>query len=301
MLGADIGSVVSGLINSGGNPTTDLAPLFAQIAASGQNERAMINQLPAQLQPLYAQYKASLGQTGANLQTATTDIGQNLLDKTQALYSPTGAPVQATLAALKQQDYSTQPGTLDALRAQLAATGGLQRGGAQSALTKAVLAPAAQYSQQAATVTGQQLDAQQSATQAAINKIAQLDDQTATQLFGMNKEQAMQILQYGRQDLQKQLSDLINQSNTETNQKLGLLGYQANQGYQNAVTDKAQQDAIVNGLVNTGVDAASMYALGGAGGGATTFPQGDTNMNMPLPNPASSVPGYGGGSGLNLY
>ncbi|SRR5260221_668410 len=263
LVGRDLGGVVSGLINSGGNPTTDLAPLFAQIAASGVNERQMINMLPENLKPLYENYKASLGQTGTTLQTATTGIGQKLLDQTKALYNPESPAVQATLAALKQQDYSTLPGTLTNLRSQLAATGGLERGGAGKAITQAVLAPAAQYSQQAANVTGQQLQTQQTATQTALNKIASLDDETAQSLFGMNKEQALQILQYGRQDLRDKLTSLVNQSHSETDQKLGLLGYQANQGYKNAVADKAQQDAIVNGLVNTGVDLAGSYASGG--------------------------------------
>ena len=263
-----IGSVVSGLINSGRDlPTADLAPLFAQIAQSGQNERQLINQLPENLKPLYANYKASLGQAGMTLQDTTKGIGSDLLSKTTALYGPDSPAVKATLAALKQQDYSTLPGTLTNLRAQLAAGGGLERGGANKAITAAVLAPAATYSGQAATVTGQQLTAQQGAVKDALNKVAALDDQTAQSLFGMSKDQASQILQFGRQDLQQQLASLINQANTENSSKLNLLGIGANQAYQNAVTRNAQQDAIVNGLVNTGVSLATgIPDLGGGGG-----------------------------------
>ncbi len=170
---------------------------------------------------------------------------------TKALYDPTSAAVQATLAALKQQDYSTLPGTLTNLRAQLAGTGGLSTGGAGRALTSAVMAPAAQFSQQAANTEANQLNLQQTNVQAALNKIAQLDDQTAQSLFGMSKEQAANILQYGRSDLQTQLSQLINQSVNETNQKLSVEGLQAQNAYQNAVTRNQQQAAVVNGLANT--------------------------------------------------
>lgn len=247
------GGVLAGLLNGDRDrPTPNLQALFQTISAAGENERQLINSLPDELKPLYANYKASLGTAGDTLTATNANIGQTLTDKTAALYDPNGAAVQATLAALKQQDYSTLPGTLTALKAQLAATGGLSRGGAGKAITQAVLAPAVQYSQQAATVTGQQLNAQQAAVQAAINKVAALDESTAQAMFGMSKEQATQILQYGRQDLQSQLAQLVNQSRTETGQNLALQGISANANYQNDVAANTNQAAITNGLVNTG-------------------------------------------------
>jgi len=282
------GGVIAGLLNGDrSQPTPDLAALFGTIAASGQNERQLINSLPVNLQPLYAQYKASLGAAGNTYQTTNAAIGQNLTDQTAALYGPNSAPVQATLAALKQQDYSTLPGTLTALKSQLAATGGLERGGAGKAITQAVLAPAATFSQQAANVTGTQLTAQQQAQQAAINKVAALDETTAQTMLGMSKDQAMQILQYGRQDLQTQLTQLINQSNIETNQNLAVQGIGTNAGYQNAVAQNANQAAVVNGLVNTGVN---------AGGGiinalaAPSSNQGFDPNTMSTPNYANANP-----------
>lgn len=247
------GGILAGLINGDRNQATpDLAALFGTIAASGQNERQLINSLPDNLKPLYDQYKASLGQAGDTLAAQNNTIGQTLTDKTTALYDPNGANVQATLAALKQQDYSTLPGTLTNLKAQLAATGGLSRGGAGKAITQAVLAPAAQYSQQAATVQGQQLNSQQAAVQSAINKVAALDESTAQTLFGMTKDEATNILQNGRQDLQSQLAQLINQSRTETGQNLALQGIASNAAYQNDVAQNTNQAAITNGLINTG-------------------------------------------------
>lgn len=250
------GGVLAGLINGDrSQPTPDLAALFQTIAASGANERQLINQLPVDLQPLYAQYKASLGTAGNTLSSTNATIGQNLTDKTSALYDPNGAAVKATLAALKQQDYSTLPGTLNTLKSSLAATGGLENGGAARAITNAVLAPAATYSQQAATTTGQALTAQQSAVQSALNKVAALDESTAQALFGMSTAEATTILTSGRTDLQNQLAQLINQSNNQTTQTLNAEGIATNAGYQNAVANNAGQAAVTNGLVGTGVNA----------------------------------------------
>lgn len=263
-LASSVGSVVGGLITSGRKlPTMDLAPLFAEIDKAGADREKLIKQLPEDLKPLYAQYQESLGKAGTDLKESTTNIGQKLLEETKALYGPDSDAVKATLAALKQEDYSTLPGTLTNLKAQLAATGGLSRGGAGRAITEAVLTPAQAYSQQAANVMGQQLTTQQQNTQAALNKIASLDEATAQQLFGMSTTEATNILQYGREDLKNQLTDLINNINTVSGQKLGALGIAADVAFKNAQTRNAQQEAVTNALVNTGVDLASNYATSG--------------------------------------
>jgi hypothetical protein len=263
-LGSSIGGVVSGLINSGRKlPTIDVRALFDTINKAGAEKEKLINQLPANLKPLYEQYKASLGEAGDTLEAKTTDIGQQLLQSTKDLYGPNTDAVKATLAALKTEDYSTLPGTLTNLKAQLAATGGLARGGAGKAITEAVLAPAQQYGQQALNVQAQQLNAQQQNVQAALNKIAAMDEATANTLFGMSTQAAQTILTSGRQDLQNQLADLINNIDTRTSQTLGVQGIQANNAYQNAITRNAQQAAVTNALVNLGVDAGTAFASGG--------------------------------------
>jgi hypothetical protein len=303
------GSIISGAINSGrALPTMDLSALFDTINKSGAQKELLIKQLPADLKPLYDQYQASNKTTGQELSSATTDIGQNLLDKSQALYDPNNPMVQATLAALKTQDYSTLPGTLTNLKSQLAATGGLGRGGAEKALTSAVMAPAQQFSQQAMTVQGQQLQQQQQAVQAALNKIAAMDDATAQSLFGMSKEQAANILQYGRQDLQQQLTGLINNIDTKTNQTLGVQGIQAQNAYQNALTRLNQKNALTNDIVSTGVNGLSnidyssfMSGLGGgAGGGGAAFPMAaDSGSAMAaLPAPAGAAAMSSAGSSM---
>jgi hypothetical protein len=286
--------LIGDMINSGRDlPTADMTQLFQTINQAGAYQRDLIEQLPENLKPLYDQYQTSLGQAGAELKGATTDIGQNLLQETKALYGPDSDVVKATLAGLKTQDYSTLPGTLTNLKAQLAATGGLSRGGASKAITQAVMAPAQAYSGQAQSVMSQQLQAQQQNVQAALNKIAQMDDATAQSLFGMSTKEASDILQYGRQDLQNQLSDLINQSTNQTNQLLATQGIQANNAYQNAVTRNAQLatntndiTGIVGGLVGSqlgNTSAPTPQGLpAGADVGSASYYQ-NALANSPLP------------------
>jgi len=286
-------SVIGGLINNGrALPTVDIQPLLNTINANKNTNETLINQLPANLAPLMAAYQKALADAGVSLKSDTSAIGQKMLDQTKALYDPNSAAVQATLAALKQQDYSTLPGNIDALKANLAASGGLSRGGAARAITQATLAPAAAYSGQAATVEGQQLQAGQAAQQAAINKIAAMDDNVVQQLFGMSKEEATNILNTGRSDLKDQLAQLINNNNAATASTLGAEGVAANNAYQNAVTRNNQQAAITNGLVNLGVEGAATMFGGPAAGAAAGAASPDTvSQYQNILNSGTSFPG----------
>lgn len=268
--GAGAGAVIGGLINAGrSQPSLDLSPLFKQIDAAGEQKQTLINNLPESLRPLYEQWKKTNAEAGTELQTTRADIGKNLLEQTQNLYGPESPAVKATLEALKQKDYSTLPGTLTNLKAQLASTGGLARGGAGRAITEAVMAPAQQFSQQSADTMAQQLQVQQQNVQAAINKIAALDDDTAKTLFGMSVAEAQDILQYGRQDLQDQMAGLINNIDTQSTQKLSLMGAKAQNEYDRANARVAQQAALTNALTSFGSSTLGS-ALANTGGGAGT-------------------------------
>lgn len=276
-----LGSIISGLIGSGRKlPTIDLRPIFDTIDKSGAERKALINNLPAALQQEYAKYRSSLSQSGADLEARTKDIGSTLLENTQNLYGADNPAVQATLNALKTKTYSTLPGTLDELKANLAATGGLGRGGASKAITQAVLQPAQTFAQQSQDVLANQLMTQQQAVQSAYNKIAQLDDATAQNLFGMTTTEAANILQFGRSDLQQQLTDLINNIDVTTNQKLGAQGIAANNAYQNAVTRNAQQNALTNDIVNTGIGIGTAMFGGPAAGAGAGLPAGADVSSM---------------------
>jgi len=263
--------LISGAINaSRALPTTDLRPLFDTINKAGAKKTELINQLPEDMKAEYAKYTQSLGTAGQTYEGTVKDVGQTLLEQTKGLYDPNSAAVQATLAALKMQDYSTLPGTLTNLKAQLAAGGGLDRGGASKAIAQAVRAPAETYAQQAANVIGQQLTAQQTATQAALNKVASMDENVAQQLFGMSKEQATQILTSGRSDLKDKLTGLVNNIDTQTQQTLDLQGFAANEAQKNALTRLQQKSDLTNQAVNTGSNALIQGLTMGMGGGAGT-------------------------------
>lgn len=264
-MGSNIAGIVTGLLSKGG-PSIDLSALYNTIQNAGQYQQQIINALPADIQKNLATYAQSQNKAGATYQNNTQTQLNDYLGKITGLYGPNSAAAQAQKAANTQSIYSTVPGTQNAIRNALAATGGLQRGAAGTALAQPYVAAAQANSQANANVNAAQTAAGQQATQQALSTVNSMEASMFQQLFGMSKEQATQILTSGNQALQTQLSDLINQSNNQTNQTLGVEGIQANNNYQNAVADTANTNGIIANGVNLGINGlSSMY--GNFGGG----------------------------------
>jgi hypothetical protein len=247
--------VVSGLLGGRKASKPNLDALFATIKSAGANQRSMIDALPAELRPLYDQYAAGNKEAAADLTKGTDQITDQLMKQTEANYGPEAT--RAALDAVKGDIYAELPGQQAAIREALAASGGFDRGTASKQLASPVLQAAQKYASAAANITSQQLQAKQQAVQSAISSIANLDSQTLQAKFGLSKEQAMQILTGNRQDLKDQLADLITQSNTETNQTVGVQGNVAMNDYRANVANDAQRAAFLNSVVGLGADVVS--------------------------------------------
>jgi hypothetical protein len=286
-----VGGVVSGLLGKGGVSAPDLSQLFKTIDTAGENQRNLINALPEALKKQYAEYKAANAATGTALQTGVSEIGKNLQEQTAANFDPNAPAVQAAEDAAKTSIYANLPGQQAAIREALASTGGFDRGTASKQLAAPVIQAGQQYGQAVLGITADQLRQKQAATQSALEKVTAMNDQTLQSLFGMNQAQAMQILQGNRQDLKDQLTSLVNQSNTQTQQKLGVQGADITNKYNKSVADKAQSDALTNAFINLGVNAipAAGGFLSGLGSEMTSAPA-NYNPNM-APNQAAIL-GY---------
>ncbi len=289
-----LGGIITGLLSKGG-PSIDLSALYQTIQGAGQYQKQIINALPAEIRQNLETYAKSQNAAGDAYKTGVTGTGADYLQKVAGLYGPNSEAAQAQNTANRQQIYSTVPGTQNAIRNALAATGGLGRGNAATALASPYINAAQQYGQASADVNAKQTQMGQQATQQALATVASMDDAMFTNLFGMSKEQAQQILTSGNQALQTQLSQLINQSNTETNQMLGVQGLAANNKYQNDVADTAKYNSMIGNGVNLGLQGLSMLMPGGGAssifGGMSGLPAGaDVSSSAYMDNAAANSP-----------
>lgn len=270
-----LSGIAAGLIGSAqGEPSIDLSQLLSTIQNAGQYQQSIINALPPQIQQNLAKYAASLKGAGSAFQGNVNQQLQDYYSKISGLYGPNSEAANAANVANKQNIYSTVPGTADAVRNALAATGGLNRGNAATALASPYINAARQYSQATAGVTAQQTAAAQQAKQQALNVINSMEAGVFQQLFGMSKEQATTILNSSNLALQNQLTQLINQSQNQENLTLGVQGIGAQQGYQNALQQYGNQNAIYTGLAGLGINGLSNFMAPGAGGINAGLPAG---------------------------
>lgn len=264
-LGSSIGGVVSGILNKGGVSAPDLTALFQTIKAAGTKERALINELPGNLQAEYQKWKDANASNLGELKTGTEAVENKYLQGLEGIYDPNAPAVKAAMDAAKTAIYADLPGQQDAIREALAATGGLDRGTASKQLAAPVIQAAAKYGQAVQNVTAQQLQQKQAAQEKAVNTLLNMDNNVVQQTFGMNKEQALAIMNGTRDDLKNQMTDLVNQSTRETQQTLGVQSADVQNKYNAAVANKAQKDALNNAWVNLGVsgfDAAAPQIAG---------------------------------------
>lgn len=256
-LADSIGAVVGGLLGKGPVSAPDLSALFKTIDSAGAEQKNWIDALPAELQQQYAAYKAANSDAAGTLQSTIAGNNADLMTQTKANFDPNSAAVKAAQDAAKTAIYADVPGQQAAIREALAATGGFGRGTAAKQLAAPVLQAGAKVAQSDLNISASQLQQQQQAVQTAIEKINSVDDATANTMFGMSKDQALQILTNGRQDLQQQLTQLINQSTTQTNQTLGVQGADITNKYNQSVADNANYNNKVNGWVNLGTNVAA--------------------------------------------
>jgi hypothetical protein len=293
-----LGGIAAGLIGSAqGEKSIDLNQLLNTIAQAGQYQKSIINALPPQIMQRLQQYAQSLQGAGQQYQGNIENQLQKYQTSVSDIYGPNSEAAIAANAANLRNIYSQVPGTENAIRNALAATGGLQRGNAGVALAQPYVQAANQYGQTAAGVTAQQTAAQQQAKQQALNVVNQMEAGVFQNLFGMSKEQATTILNTGNAALQNQLAELITQSQRQTEETLGVQGIQAQNAYQNALQQQGYQSAIFNGLADVGIGAATGGAgygpglaaiFGGLGGG---LPAGaDVNSANYYSNLAANMP-----------
>lgn len=262
-----LGSIISGLVGSAqGEKSIDMSALLDTIKNAGQYQQQIINALPAQIQQQLSTYAQS---QGTNLATLTGQVNKQTDAYTKGLtsiYGPNSEAATAQKTANTQQAYSTVPGTQNAIRNAMAATGGLQRGNAGVSLAQPYVAAAAQAGQANAEVNAQQTQLAQGAAAKALDVVNTMDANLFQTQFGMTQEQAKTILTTGTQTLRDQLSQLLTQSANQTNQTLGVEGIQAQNAYQNALQQQANQGAVWQGLGDLAVTGAMNFAMPGSSG-----------------------------------
>ncbi len=186
------------------------------------------------LQALNTPLKTGVGDLGDKAAEARRTSSQNFLTE---IGKTTDLQGKELSDILRQRVMGAQPGQEAALRENLAATGGLNRGAAGAAFTNLATTNA-----QAIGQGEQELAVQALQNKAeAIKQVYQLDDNFINNRLGIDKDTLLQIYQSDRQDL-------IN----EANQLLGIQEFSGNQATASSLSSQTQNQNTLNALIGAG-------------------------------------------------
>lgn len=261
---AAIGAVEGGFFGGQSKiPHPDINALTAAINAGAAEQSGIATALPGQLQPLNTKLSSDLASAIKSYKAGGASNAQRFL---AGLGSTTDLQGRELKDVLAKEQYGAVPAETQAIRENLTATGGTQRGGAAAALNAPQIAAAGRVGegQTALDVQAQQAKASGLAT------VAKMTDEQLTNVLGINRDEAMALYNSGRQDLINQANQLIQINQVQTADLLSAQTFGASAGLASDAAAVAQRNQFSTALMQAGT------TLGAAGinkGLGTTTPK----------------------------
>ncbi len=256
----------------------DISPFLSTIRAAEERQRGIASGLRGQLTPLGVQFQTGVGAAADTAQQAARERAQQFLSE---IAGPTSEIAQTQRAQARQSILGNIPEAQRAVRESAAATGGLQRGAAVSALAEVPRQAVSDLAQVEQGISLQELGVKQQALQSVFN----LDEQLIQDRLGIDRDTLGAIFQSGREDLIREATSLLGISEQSTSDILDALGIQATGQQAAQSAEAAQRQALFNALIQAGgtVAGAGFGAGGGSPGG--TAPPATTGMGLNLRSP----------------
>lgn len=208
--------------------------------------------------PLAGQFEQRRTQLGRAFEEGANQRAQQFAQGLQNIESPDF--VRQQQAKARELAFRNLPAAQQAIRENLAATGGLNRGVAIRALQQPVLQAAQQASDQGFQIQQQAAQRNIARQQQALDTIFNTGQGAALQRLGIDRETADVLLQTGRSDI---LDRAFKLAGIEAGRTQGLLDIEQLRQTQEIARDQAKR-------AQTGALLGSLGSLVGAGAGALT-------------------------------
>lgn len=200
----------------GGGPSPiNTRPLNDTVARGRDEQQNIIRNLRSQLQPITDRFGTQLQETLAATQGKREALGNKFRADVEAGLNREGSQLFRTLS---EQALRNVPAIQNQLRETLAATGGLQRGSANVALSQPLLDANAAITQGAQDIA---LQNQQFLNQ-NLQRTFELDDNFLQQELGINRDVLIQALNSGREDLIQEATLLLDEAQQRQADLLGI-------------------------------------------------------------------------------
>src|SRR6185369_6021604 len=240
------GSALAGAFGKRKKPkAVNVTPLLQSIQQGADRQRQQIGTLRPSLQPFTQSFQT--GTTGAvnEAQNASRAASTKYLQDIGQTFDRTGDQFAQTLS---QRTLEQQPVQQQALRENLAATGGLQRGAASRATTQLAGQTAQDLARGQTDLALQQAQEKQNAIRSATEKIYNIDQDTIKSKLGIDRDTLATVFQTGRQDLIDEAMQLLGISQNEQAQTLDVQKFGINQDLARSTSGAQSRNSLLDTL-----------------------------------------------------
>lgn len=240
-----IGGVLGSLFANNNVAMPDTSNLQSIINNAAAQQQGIVSQLPSQTAALGTTLGNSISQAE---NTATQNTGSAANNFLTQLGQTTDLEGQNLTQALNQQVYGALPAQQRQIMENATATGGTQRGAVGSSLNQAGQTAASNVASDEAAISEQALQSKA----AGLTVVENATNQNIQNQLGISKDEALQIYQSGNQDAIAMMNQLLNISQNQEKEQVGLGEEEMNAEMAEGNAGIAGQNQLLNSLIGAG-------------------------------------------------
>lgn len=230
----------------------DIGYLTGQIQQGANKARGQAGMEYADLQPLTKDYASGIEELGTGYEAKTKGLAEEYQKNLGQLGEADKTARDLSLALKSKESYGAVPMQQQAIREQLAASGGLRTGAAARALTQPTMQAAQEVSRAGTQMDIENLGRQSARQEQGVNALYQSQAGAALTKLGLDQNKLQTLMENGRTDIISKYAKLAGIDEAELNAILGLSGMQTQVDLANTAAANARQQAIWDQLGGLG-------------------------------------------------
>jgi len=260
---ASVGSSIAGAFGKRKKPAPiDVTPLAKTIQQGASRQRQAVGNVRPGLAPFTGNLVGGTNQAVQEAEQARRGLSSQYLSDVGRTFDNTGEEFANTLSRRLSQQ---QPAAQQALRENLAATGGLNRGAASRASTNLAGDFARSLAEGQENLALNQAQEKSGAIRAATEKIYGMDEDFVNKKLGVSRDTLATVFQTGREDLIREAEALLGIDRSESDQMLDLQKFQINQNYARSADAAQGRNSLLDTLLRGGLQGVSSIAASRGG------------------------------------
>lgn len=230
----------------------DIGYLTGQIQQGAQKGREQVGAEFGELQPITQQYGKGIEELGTGYEAKTKGLAEEYQKNLGQLGEADKTARDLSIALKSKESYGAVPMQQQAIREQLASSGGMRTGAAAKLMAQPTMQAAQDVSRAGTEMDIANLERQSVRQQQGVDALYQSQAGAALTKLGLDQEKLTTLMENGRTDIINKYAKLAGIDEAELNAILGLHGMQTQVEMANVAAANANRQAIWDQLGGLG-------------------------------------------------